>query len=99
MLGSLVADRLADDLLLFCAQTASAAGFLASNAGFELARTTLAVQAYDLLAAFMQHFSRLLAGIFFLHELLIPSIFKNLFINRAGSVVAVMDLASRRIMG
>jgi hypothetical protein len=29
----------------------------------------LAVHAYDLLAAFVQYFSRLLTGIFFLHEL------------------------------
>ena len=38
---------------------------------------TFAVHAYDLLAAFMQYFSRLLAGISFLHELLTLKIFKS----------------------
>ena len=38
---------------------------------------TFAVHAYDLLAAFMQYFSRLLACIFFLHEMLTSKIFKS----------------------
>lgn len=79
----------AEGLLLFGEQTASAAVIFASNAGFELLCSTLAIQpwagidsglmqtrllnnlhhtntlevhAHDLLAAFMQYFSRLLAG-------------------------------------
>jgi hypothetical protein len=34
----------------------------------------------------VQYFSRLLAGIFFLHELLTPQIIISSFINRAGSI-------------
>jgi hypothetical protein len=34
----------------------------------------------------MQYFSRLLAGIFFLHERFTPQNFKSLFVNRAGSI-------------
>jgi hypothetical protein len=40
-----------------------------------------------LFAAFVQYFSRLLAGIFFLHEVVTPQISKSSFIKRAGSIV------------
>ena len=47
---------------------------------------TFLVHPNNLLAAFVQYFSRLLAGIFFLHELLTTQIIKSSVINRAGSI-------------
>ena len=57
---------------------------------------TFAVHAYNLLAPFMQYFSRLLAGIFFLHELSTQKIVKSSLINRAESVVVVTSLQRHR---
>jgi hypothetical protein len=57
------------------------------------------MHADNLFAAFVQCFSRLLAGIFFLHESLTTQIIKSSFINRAGSIKkSIINFGAKKLL-